>query len=38
MNYGHPLEFGAFITPAYGSADEPVRLAQRSARSSASTW
>ena len=28
MDYGHPLEFGAFITPAAADPDAPVLLAQ----------
>jgi alkanesulfonate monooxygenase SsuD/methylene tetrahydromethanopterin reductase-like flavin-dependent oxidoreductase (luciferase family) len=30
MNYGHPLTFGTFLTPANGPPDAPVALARRS--------
>lgn len=30
MYYGHPLQFGTFVTPGNGTPDAPVRLAQLS--------
>ncbi|MDR7274790.1 LLM class flavin-dependent oxidoreductase [Catenuloplanes atrovinosus] len=30
MNYGHPLEFGTFVTPGNASPRDPVALARRS--------
>ena len=32
MDYGHPLEFGAFITPAHESAETVVELARLAER------
>ncbi len=28
MNYGHPLEFGAFVTPGNAPPHDPVALAR----------